>query len=315
MEFVPTRSFLCDVVIHKGAIVFCHLLSYFEYFALCILGSIDSRCKLMTNQCIAIMTSLVLSGILAHRVSLYLYGWDFEGSAALRRLHNIIITIDLAILSEKIYCLSLGWATTLDLFLESRPSEFTPNVKPHRAWLWTAHWKRVFVKQRYVYFMAARLPYPSLFIYFILCSNESIFHCGLRLISSAFFHLLFSSFFPPCMSSVGVLVEIEWPHWWGPFFSFFFFPWRCERLVRQGLFWQIRETFYVSFFLFLNGGHQGSCWRCESPRQLHGSAANPALKESDTAAAAFPSSVSASSPGLHMITTHTHTHTHTSHER
>lgn len=39
--------------------------------------------------------------------------------------------------------------------METRPGGFTPNVKPRRIKPRTAHRKRLFVKQTYIYFMAA----------------------------------------------------------------------------------------------------------------------------------------------------------------
>lgn len=107
----------------------------------------------------------------------------------------------------------------------SRPGGFTPNVKPGRIRLRTAHRKRLFVKQTHGCFMAAPLCCSFFFfLLFILGSNESIFQRGRRLISSAFLHLLFSPpLFPsrthsarrPCRNETASLVVAV-------FFFFFF---------------------------------------------------------------------------------------------
>lgn len=154
----------------------------------------------------------------------------------------------------------------------SRPGGFTPNVKPGRIRLRTAHRKRLFVKQTHGCFMAAPLCCSFFFFsLFILGSNESIFQRGRRLISSAFLHLLF---FPlsslPVRTPPAVPVEMKRPPWWWPFFLFFLYFHGGARagpdggcLDRFG-----RLSFFLSFilfFFFLNGGLQGSCWRREEP--------------------------------------------------
>lgn len=87
----------------------------------------------------------------------------------------------------------------------------------------TAHRKRLFVKQTYMYFMAA-----TLLLFLLLGSNELTFQHGLRLISSAFLHLFFvwwatplqhiHTLCPPIPNKIRLLFW-QWP---------FLFSWRCE---------------------------------------------------------------------------------------
>lgn len=132
----------------------------------------------MTNQCISESPVQFCKAVLLIE-------------SARRSLKKSKSTIDLPSFSVKICCVPLVCAATLDQFMG-----ITPNIKPHRFRLRTAHRKRLFVKQTHVGFIAALLCRSPFFSFFILSSNESIFHCRLFLISSAFLHLFFLLFLP-----------------------------------------------------------------------------------------------------------------------
>lgn len=174
--------------------------------------------------------------------------------------------------------------------IETRAVEFTPNVSARRIKLRTADSSQEtpLCKANIHVFYGRRFT-----AFFILGSNELTFQHGLGLISSAFLHL-----FPPLVQPFPHMHTLSISsHQNKTTFlclSHFYSPWGA----RPGLFWQIQELYCC-----LRGSCTGVCAHTHPHASPHPPPPSRPRRRPTQLLLLFPPPfISASSPGLHIVT-------------